>query len=696
MNTRKIKTVFVAAFMLPFFFTSFVSAQTTNKCLTGIIFDQWMKKNPELFKFRVLEEKQETGFIKDHDENKISGVVRIIPVVFHIIHEGGSENISKAQVLDQMRILNEDIRRLNPDTVNTPVPFKPFGADCEIEFRLAQIDPSGNCTDGIVRVFSHLTNSAGDNVKALSSWDNSSYLNIWIVRSIYNFTGSGGTILGYAYYPGTAPPGADGVIMRSDYTGSIGAIGFGNVGRTLTHEVGHYLNLIHIWGDNYCGNDQVFDTPTAQGNNFGCVGFPHVTCNNAPNGDMFSNYMDYSDDGCMNIFTWGQKARMDNTLAGFRANLVSSSNLIATGTNGVPPVACTLIPDFYSDIMYVCSGDSVKFKDASWNGDPVSWSWSFPGGNPSSSIQQNPVVQYSTTGVYDVMLSVTNAAGTVNLTKQTFIHVNPGVANFIVPYTEDFEAINFPSADWEVINDGGAGWQLTTDASVSGISSVKLDNFSGNIPGSQDIFISPAYDFSNISYATATFRLASAGTVPGGSDNLKVYVSNDCGQIWSLRYIKTGNAFYTAGVVTGNFIPNSSQWRIESMNLSLTSFSGQPNIKFKFVYTHDSANNIFIDDLNITGTPLGIEQANENNFDVIIYPNPAIGDVICSLQSTMNEEIEWALTDLAGREIYRHQPETVNRKPQTKIIINAPKSPGVYLLKLKTGEREIRRKIIFL
>lgn len=686
----KRKKIILAAVMLPFFFTT--SAQQADKCLTGVLFTEWSKKHPALFEKRMNDEKN----IQGSQGNKTTGVVRVIPVVFHVIHEGGAENISKAQILDQIEILNRDLRRLNADTVNTPPPFQALGADCEIELRLAQIDPNGNCTDGIVRVFSPLTHSAGDNVKALSSWDNSSYLNFWTVKSIYNWTGGPGIILGYAYYPGTAPPGADGVVIRSDYTGSIGAIGFGNVGRTATHEVGHYLNLIHMWGDSPCGDDQVFDTPTSQGPNYGCVGFPHITCGNGPNGDLFTDYMDYADDACMNIFTWGQKARMDATLAGFRSFLISPANLMATGTNGVPPVPCTLVPDFYADKYSLCTGGSVNFNDASWNGDATAWSWNFQGGTPSNSNVQNPAVQYNTPGTYYVTLSVSNAAGIVTLTKTGFIKVYPAVANYITPYTEDFETVLFPSADWEVENNGGgSAWAISADASVSGVKSVKLDNFSGNIPGSTDVFITPAYDFSNIGNVSMTFKLASAGTDTLGSDNLRVYVTVNCGQTWSLRYNKTGNGFYTAGIVPGNFIPVASQWRTETLALGLPQFTGQPNVKFKFIYTHDSANNIFIDDINITGIPLGIEYSATGNVDFEIYPNPAVN--YCELRISdlrLNGKVELSMCDITGREVYK-QSQVINTNPQT-YLIPSPGNAGVYLLTIKAGNIETRKKIMFL
>lgn len=194
--------------------------------------------------------------------------VYIIPIVFHIIHQNGAENISDAQIIDEVNILNRDYRFGNySDTVSTILPpFRSLVADCRIEFRLAQLDPNGNCTNGIDRIYSHQTNSASDASK-LNPWPRDKYLNVWVVKTI----GTAG-VAGYAYYP-SATSGvlfpADGVLILSDYIGSIGT-GSVLTSRALTHEIGHYLNLEHPWGNNnspgtICGDDLVSDTPPTKG-----------------------------------------------------------------------------------------------------------------------------------------------------------------------------------------------------------------------------------------------------------------------------------------------------------------------------------------------------------------------------------------------------------------------------------------------
>lgn len=250
-----------------------------------------------------------------------------IPVVFHVIYNTSAQNISDALIYAQLDQLNKDYARLNSDAGNTPAAFAGLAVNTNIQFCLAQRDPNGAATTGIVRKSTTVTSwSSNDAVKYTSSggdnaWDATKYLNIWVCN-----LGSG--LLGYAQFPGGAAA-TDGVVVLYSSVGSLSVPGTAspyNYGRTMTHEVGHWLNLRHIWGDANCGNDLVSDTPTQQTSNYGCPTFPHTTCSNGANGDMFMNYMDYTDDGCMNMFTAGQSTRMAAlfTTGGARVGLTTS------------------------------------------------------------------------------------------------------------------------------------------------------------------------------------------------------------------------------------------------------------------------------------------------------------------------------------------------------------------------------------
>ena len=268
-------------------------------------------------------------------------VVVTIPVVFHVVYANTAQNITDAKIQAQVAQLNADFARLNSDAGNTPAAFAPLGANTEIQFCLAQRDPSGNASTGIVRRSTTTASfSDNDNVKFTSSggsdaWPSSSYLNFWSANL------SGG-LLGYAQFPG-GPASTDGVVCLYSSIGSIASPGTAspfNLGRTATHEIGHWLNLRHIWGDANCGSDLVSDTPTQQTSNGGCPSFPHTTCSNGANGDMFMNYMDYSDDNCMNIFTTGQSTRMNALFGtgGSRVSLLTSQGCVppSGGTCGTP------------------------------------------------------------------------------------------------------------------------------------------------------------------------------------------------------------------------------------------------------------------------------------------------------------------------------------------------------------------------
>jgi hypothetical protein len=248
-----------------------------------------------------------------------------IDVVVHVVYRTDAENISNAQVESQIAVLNRDYSATNPDKARTPSIWAGLASNSNIEFALATVDPDGNATDGITRTQTAQASfaSVGDPVKHAASggkdaWRTDKYLNIWACSL-------GDSLLGYAQFPG-GPADTDGVVILNTAFGTVGSAAAPfNLGRTATHEIGHWLNLRHIWGDteNCSGTDFVDDTPNAMLPNFGKPAFPHVSCGNGPNGDMFMNYMDYVDDDSMVMFTAGQVARMHATLDTERAALAT-------------------------------------------------------------------------------------------------------------------------------------------------------------------------------------------------------------------------------------------------------------------------------------------------------------------------------------------------------------------------------------
>ena len=248
-----------------------------------------------------------------------------IPVVVHVVHNTAAENISVAQIKSQIVSLNKDYGAKNPDKSKIPPVFAGLATDTGIRFVLAKKDPNGKATNGITRTKTTAASfSDDDSVKSKATggagpWPSTKYLNIWVCTL-------GGGLLGYAQFPGGPAP-TDGVVILNTAFGTTGtSTDPFNLGRSATHEIGHWLNLHHIWGDtaDCSGSDFVDDTPNAKQPNFGKPKFPHVSCTNGPNGDMFMNYMDYVDDDSMFMFSAGQVVRMHATLGGPRKQLVTA------------------------------------------------------------------------------------------------------------------------------------------------------------------------------------------------------------------------------------------------------------------------------------------------------------------------------------------------------------------------------------
>ncbi|MEV0388888.1 zinc metalloprotease [Nonomuraea sp. NPDC050643] len=266
-----------------------------------------------------------------------TGVVTL-PVVVHVVHHPDTpeQNIGDEQIHSQITVLNQDFRAANPDVVKVPQVWRPLVADAQVEFRLATRDPNGEPTDGIVRVETDQTAFTWDDaVKAAATggadpWPSDQYLNIWVCEL------SGG-LLGYAQFPG-GPPQTDGVVILHSAFGTTGtAAPPFNGGRTATHEIGHWLDLYHIWGDDdgaCTSDDKVADTPNQAGSNTGVPTSPRVTCDNGPHGDMFMNYMDYTDDVAMYLFTKGQSTRMNACLEGARASFLVGQGVSAPAAMG--------------------------------------------------------------------------------------------------------------------------------------------------------------------------------------------------------------------------------------------------------------------------------------------------------------------------------------------------------------------------
>ena len=328
-----------------------MSQPIIRKCATMNMHRKLLETIPNYKQSRQAVEKHAQSWIALNIKRE--GIAKI-PTCVHIVYNTPEQNISDEQVHSQIRILNEDFRKRNADSSSIPSAFQPLAADSRIEFHLAVRDPDGNGTNGITRTstsrsfFDMEDNAVKFSTKGgKDAWPSDKYLNIWVCGEIHEQGQS--DVLGYAQFPTdliTAPK-TDGVVIWYKVFGNIGtATKPFDKGRTCTHEVGHWLDLLHIWGDDdprfgderfMCArDDNVLDTPIQARRNYGeqigdsfvCPTFPKISCNNAPNGEMFINYMDYTYDHCMFMFTSGQCARMDAGLNGPRSSILSSNGLI--------------------------------------------------------------------------------------------------------------------------------------------------------------------------------------------------------------------------------------------------------------------------------------------------------------------------------------------------------------------------------
>ncbi len=325
---------------------------------------QYLKaNNPGYAALMEQSEIQLLDYIKSHKNNNSRGIITI-PVVVHLLYNPFIPRtlLSDWQITSQIDAMNEDYRRFNADKFKTPGIFDSIGADCEIEFCLAKRDPDGNLTNGIIRKQTAVSVFADFSQPKLSStggddpWPHTEYLNIWTCEL-------DSPLLGYATFPSGSMGADDGVVIHCKTFGRINVYSKKyNEGRTATHEVGHWLNLIHVWGDEDCcaADDGIDDTPIQAKATYKCQEHPYFSvCDNNSQacnttGDMFMNYMDYTVDSCMNIFTFGQKNKMVSAFNFFRSSLLSSQGCNPPSAAGFDiGVSKILNPD---DFSY---GDSV-------------------------------------------------------------------------------------------------------------------------------------------------------------------------------------------------------------------------------------------------------------------------------------------------------------------------------------------------
>jgi len=607
-----------------------------------------------------------------------------IPVVVHVIHSDGTENITNEQIKNGIEILTRNWRKQNPDTSEIVSIFKPIAADMEVEFELAKLDPSGACTDGINRIRSDYTLTGTHNVKTLAHWPPNKYLNIYVVREAAG-------LAGHALMPFQADsvPAWDGIVISGSY--------FGNIGTSdnlrsvvLSHEVGHYLNLFHIWGGNNvpefyylpvgqqanCAvGDSVSDTPNTKG--WSTCNLSGTSCDTDL--DNVQNFMDYA--YCARMFTQGQKQRVHaalNSPVANRNNLWSVQNLAETGLSINAPLC---VADFYSERRIYCINEQVKFYDASYN-HASSWTWNI-GSGPSlsgASVSYN----YSQSGKYDVSLNVSDGASQLTLLREDYVKIlePTGLA---LPYIEGFESYSdlgsspiFTECEVDLC------YQLENTVAASGQKSVLLKNHS-NQSGLLAKLTTPPLNLSTVPNPVIRFKYAFAKKDTANTDKLLVKVSKDCGKTWVIRKTITPAELATVPhTVSNEFVPQHADWEEVMITNMLPSYKVN-NVLVKFEFYSGGGSHFYLDDINVFDiSQLSVTESNLEEW--LIAPNPATDAF--RIESPFESQ-DIALYGMDGKIVLSQ-----SHVPSGAYISVAELPTGVYQVKLSFQGSVAYRKLI--
>lgn len=622
-----------------------------------------------------------------------------IPVVFHVIHNGDAygsgENITDEQVLSQLDALNRDFNNRNADTSLIPSVFKPMLGNMNVEFCLARFDESGMIFSGIVR--HNLGVSAWDrtametNAKPSTIWNPDAYLNIWIAR----FTGDLNGVLGYAQFPGMSPS-TDGIVLRYDCVGTTGPRNAGNeMGRVATHEVGHWMSLYHIWGDdggepNEClGSDSVADTPNQRIEFYGTPTHPQVSCSQQ---NMFMNYMDYVDDSAKFMFTAGQVARARASLLSQRgqllaANTICKLDLDAEFLDIISPTDSACLNSIVPIIRFRNNGrDRITYIEMIYNFDgginkTTRWYGNI---GPRELGYISLPEEVLSNGMHSISIFLTNANNrgnddyvlNDNATKNFYVN-GTGTIGLSTPFSEGFESSSIP-LDWVIQNpNSDRTWTLNTGTGAYGTSaqSISFNNFDpGSNPTNRiDNLITPAYNLDATNFPYIQFDVAYAPRTGPKYDTLSMYVSVDCNASWTLIWKQGGTELATQDELNSLFYPNSSQWK--TVRVDITPFMNLDHVQFKFENKSGWGNMLYLDNININSYGVAVPEIKTNLGSPNIYPNPATNEL--HVVNLLPQD-QLTIYDIAGNKI----KEALNKNSEAKITIS-DLAKGIYFIKIE-------------
>ncbi len=657
-----------------------------------------------------------------------------IPIVVHVVHDYGVEYLSDNDIYDAANEWALAFVKKNADTANVIAPFVKYIGNARMRLHLATIDPKGNPTKGVVRHFSYLTYNGDDDSK-LEPWPNNKYINIWFTSSL----GSSGAAA-YAYYPSSAAfmPYYDGVISLASYL---------NNSKTIPHELGHVLNLAHVWGNNNnaavaCGNDGVDDTPPTKGHTPGCVpaAIYDTTCATGymktytsmsgladsvvdyPDTTNAQNIMDYT--YCAHMFSKGQCVRMRTALtspvAG-RSNLITPANLAETGAmNPMPdlaPVAdftlnkatgAGLTTDVRTQFLTYTNEGSFVFRNTSWNDTISSVYWTFSNGAsvPTSSSMTTVTNRFSVPGWVNVSLTANSNAGSTTFTSNTLAYAADTTPAGGVGYTQKFSTPGDIS-NWPMFNyyNNQFKWEYYYGAGRGDNNCIRYrsfdttDKINGMAKGDRDDVYTPAFNLQGvIGNLYVNFYTSGAATPAGGTasrDSLQIDVSTSGGARWTKIAGFRGTELANNGSRSTMFIHGaSSSWVSRSVSIPEIHRTGQTFFRLRY-WPGNVGNNLYLDDFSIGALPSELQELSGNVGQFVLFPNPSENGTNLAFTAGNDASATYTIRDLAGKtlatEVLTVTPGSTN---QVFISRSLVPSAGLYFVTLTTGGTSTTRKMV--
>lgn len=691
-----------------------------EKCATMEYLEMQFKKFPGL-RERFAED--DARFRNELTARKKTGspVTRLeqvvtVPVVFHIVLKDPTQ-VTNEQIMAQIDTINHDYAGLNGDSTKILNPFKPLFGKSQIQFCLAKRTPDNLPTDGIERVKTNIESFKrdGDGVGGLNTdmkhtntggadaWDTKKYLNIWVCVF------SDGT-LGFGTFPQTADtdPKNQGVVI--DYTSLPGGEAPYDKGRTLTHEIGHYFNLLHIWGDDdgaCTGSDKIDDTPNQANSSSNCSTIVVTdACSTKSPGILFQDYMDYTDDKCLLLFTKDQVDVMEAALTTYRSSLITSNGcqpgvlktLNASLKNLIVPqfICSNSLP---SDVTIFNAGSktitSLILNAQIDNGNVTSFNYTGSVASLSSVIVNLDALQV-TPGAHTLSVYTTKPNGgtdedNINDTVRTsFVYNEPLTADV----KESFEGNVFPPEGWAVINpDSSVTWKRVTGVGKTGNASVMINNFEYDNFDQVDYLRLPEVNITNTDSVFLTFQVAAAAYTPVSTpdnpfDTLKVLVSTDCGQTYKSVYKKWGASLIThKGATTTSFKPTADEWRKDSINL--TSYIPSEKIIVTFSSTNEFENNIYLDDINLRRVTVNPNLIREG---FLVTPNPTRGNLLVQFYPQPSNLKAIQVYSIIGQKMV--EIKVTNIETTAYNIDISHSAAGVYIVRAVFSDKVLTKKII--